>query len=80
MNEWTILEAVERYISGQMNPDERVYFEQLRKTNPEIDQAVVEHTFFLQQMNRYDEAKKFKALLADTHVHLAEKGLIESPR
>lgn len=80
MQDLQILEAVERYISGQMGPDERVYFEQLRKTNPEIDQAVVEHTFFLQQMNRFDEVKKLKNTLNDTHVHLAEKGLIASPR
>lgn len=75
-----ILEAVERYISGQMSPDERVYFEQLRKTNPEVDQMVVEHTFFLQQMNRFDEVKNFKAILNDTHIHLGEKGLIKAPR
>lgn len=75
-----ILEAVERYISGQMSPDERVYFEQLRKSNPEVDQMVVEHTFFLQQMNRFEEVRKFKTVLNDTHVHLGEKGLIQSPR
>ncbi len=75
-----ILEAVERYITGAMTPDERVYFEGLRKSNPEIDQLVVEHTFFLQQMNRFDEARKFKNTLNETHVHLAEKGLIKSPR
>lgn len=75
-----ILEAVERYISGQMTPDERVYFESLRKSNPEIDQLVVEHTFFLQQMNRFDEVRKFKTVLNETHVHLAEKELIKSPR
>lgn len=76
----TILEAVERYITGQMTPDERVYFEQLRKSNSEIDQLVVEHTFFLQQMNRFDEVKKLKTILNDTHIHLGEKGLIQSPR
>lgn len=75
-----ILEAVERYISGQMNPDERVYFEQLRKTNPEIDQMVVEHTFFLQQMNRFEEVRNIRNILDDTHIHLAEKGLIRSSR
>lgn len=75
-----ILEAVERYISGQMSPDERVHFEQLRKTNPEVDQMVVEHTFFLLQMNRFDEVKNFKAVLNDTHIHLGEKGLIKAPR
>jgi S1-C subfamily serine protease len=75
-----ILEAVERYITGQMSPDERVYFEQLRKSNPEIDQAVVEHTFFLQQMNRFDETRKIRNILNDTHIHLAEKGEIKSAR
>jgi S1-C subfamily serine protease len=75
-----ILEAVERYILGQMSPDERVYFEQLRKSNPEIDQAVVEHTFFLQQMNRFDDVKKLKSNLSEAHIHLAEKGMIKSPR
>lgn len=75
-----IIEAVERYISGNMSPDERVYFEQLRKSNPEIDQAVVEHTYFLHQINRFDETRKFRDLLNDSHLHLAEKGLIRSPR
>lgn len=76
----TLLEAVERYVSGRMTPDERVYFETLRKSNPEIDQMVVEHTFFLQQMNRFEETRKFKATLNETHLHLAEKGLIKSPK
>jgi serine protease Do len=80
MDDIKILEAVERYISGQMSPDERVYFEQLRKSNPEVDQMVVEHTFFLQQMNRFDEVKNFKSILNDTHIHLGEKGLIKAPR
>ena len=80
MEDLNILEAVERYITGEMSPDERVYFENLRKSNPEIDQAVVEHTFFLQQMSRFDDTKKFKAILNDTHIHLAEAGMIDSPR
>src|SRR5215203_3670314 len=80
MEDIKILEAVERYISGQMSPDERVYFEQLRKTNFEVDQMVVEHTFFLQQMNRFDDVKNLKAILNETHIHLGEKGLIKAPR
>lgn len=75
-----MLEQVERYINGQMSPDERVQFEQLRKTNPEIDQAVVEHTFFLQQFTHFDEVKKFKNRLNDIHIDLAEKGAIQSTR
>ena len=80
MDDFKILEAVEKYINGQMSPDERVYFESLRKTNQEIDQLVVEHTFFLQQITRYDNIKGFKALLNDTHTNLAEKGAIKSPK
>jgi serine protease Do len=80
MEDIKILEAVERYITGQMSPDERVYFEQLRKSNPEVDQMVVEHTFFLQQMNRFDEGRKFRALLNDIHTDLAERGIIQSPK
>ena len=37
MDDIKTLEAVEKYIRGEMNPDERMYFENLRKTNPEIE-------------------------------------------
>jgi S1-C subfamily serine protease len=80
MDDIKILEAVERYIGGQMSTDERVHFENLRKTSPEIDQMVVDHTFFLHQMNRFDETKKLKSVLNDIHIDLAEKGTIEFPR
>ena len=78
MDDLKILEAVERYIDGAMSPDERMYFENLRKSNPEIDQLVVEHTFFMQQMGRFDQTKKFKALLSETHKSLSENGSIHS--
>ena len=80
IDDFKLLEDVERYINGQMSPDERVQFEGLRKSNPEIDQLVVEHTFFLHQMNRFDETKKFKSGLNDIHIDLAEKGAIKSTR
>jgi len=80
MSELDRLEAVERYIKGEMNPDERVAFEQLRKSNAEIDQLVVEHTFFLQQLNRFGEWKKFRSLLQVVHTDLAEQGSIRSTR
>ncbi len=80
MDDIKILDAVERYIRGEMTPDERLYFEQLRKTNPEVDQLVVEHTLFLQQMNRFGEWKKFKQALHDAHTDLAEQGKINSNR
>lgn len=80
MDDIQMLEAVERYIRGEMKPDERVHFEQLRKTNPEIDQLVVEHTIFLHQVNELGEQKAFKSTLHDIHTKLAERGLIRSAR
>lgn len=80
MEDVNLIEAVERYISGMMTPDERVYFEGLRKSNPEIDQLVVEHTFFMQQLSRYDETRKLKSNLSEIHTDLAEKGTIQSPK
>ena len=79
-NDIMILDAVERYIRGEMNPDERLYFENLRKTNAEIDQLVVEHTLFLQQINQFGERKNFKSTLHDVHTDLAEQGKIRSDK
>ena len=78
MDEIKLLDAVERYIRGEMTPDERLHFEQLRKTNAEVDQLVVEHTLFLQRMNRFSELKKFKLDLHEVHIELAEQGKINS--
>lgn len=79
-NDLMILDAVERYIRGEMNPDERLHFENLRKDNSEVDQLVVEHTLFLQQMNRFGEWQKFRSTLQDVHTNLAEQGKINADK
>ena len=78
MNDIQILDAVERYIRGEMKPDERLQFEQLRKTNAEVDQLVVEHTLFLQQLNHFGERKELRSSLNDIHTDLTERGKIDS--
>jgi len=80
MQETAILEAIERYIRGEMLPEERVFFEQLRKTNPGVDQMVVEHTIFLNQINQYGETKELKSRLQEIHAALAESGEIDEKR
>ncbi len=77
-NDLMILDAVERYIRGEMNPDERMYFENLRKSNSEVDQLVVEHTLFLQQINRFGEWQQFRNTLHEVHSGLTEQGNIIS--
>jgi serine protease Do len=80
MQEITILDAIERYIRGEMLLEERVFFEELRKSNPSVDQMVVEHTIFLNQMNQYGETKELKSRLNEIHSALAEAGDIEEER
>ncbi|MBB1287158.1 trypsin-like peptidase domain-containing protein [Flavisolibacter sp. BT320] len=79
MDDIRLLEAVEKYLAAEMSPDERSSFEDLRKSNPEVDQLVVEHSFFLQQIGRFEDVKSFKGKLAETHLHLAEVGAIQNP-
>src|SRR4030081_2467271 len=76
MQEIAMLDAIERYIKGEMLPEERVFFEYLRKSNPGVDQMVVEHTIFLNQMNQYGEQKDFKLRLNEIHKELFEAGEI----
>jgi len=80
MNELTILDAIERYIRGEMLPEERVFFEQLRKSNPSVDQMVVEHTIFLHDMSQYGETRELKSRLHEIHSALVESGEINEQR
>jgi serine protease Do len=79
MQEINMLDAIERYIRGEMLPEERVFFEHLRKSNPPVDQMVVEHTIFLNQMNKFGERKNFKSNLQEIHNQLFETGAIKKP-
>lgn len=80
MNDIQLLDAVERYIRGEMKPDERLQFENLRKSNSEVDQLVVEHTLFMQQLNHFGERKQLRSTLNEIHIDLTEKGKIDSMR
>ena len=63
MDETLLLDAVERYLKGEMTEQERTYLEELRKTNPEVDQMVVEHIFFLNEVSKHSDIKNFKHAL-----------------
>jgi len=80
MQDTTLLDAVERYLRGEMSPEEKALFEHVRNTNPEVDQMVVEHSLFLEHLNQYGEARRIKTQLNDIHHRLAETGQIEQSR
>src|ERR1041384_7060747 len=78
MEDILLLNSIERYLDGQMLPDEKAFFEELRSSRPEIDQMVVEHKLFLHQMNDYADKKNIKDELHNIHTKLAETGEIKS--
>ncbi|MBC7888181.1 MAG: trypsin-like peptidase domain-containing protein [Ferruginibacter sp.] len=76
MDDIVLLEAVERYLRGEMSPEEKAFFEGLRKKDPEVDQLVVEHTYFLQGLETFGTTKAFKHNLQEVEDKLIEEGLI----
>ena len=51
MDESLLIQTTERYIKGELSAQEKIAFEELRNNNPEIDQLIVEHIYFLQTLN-----------------------------
>ena len=76
MEDALLLNSIERYLEGKMLPDEKAFFNELRRSTPEIDQMVVEHILFLQQINAYRDKSKFRETLHNIHNKLAETGEI----
>lgn len=80
MQDAALLDAVERYLRGEMLPEEKVFFEHIRKTNPEVDQMVVEHASFLNQLTQYGETRQLRSQLNSVYEQLSREGQIEEPR
>ena len=78
MEDIQLSETVERYLLKQMDAEELSRFEQLRKTNPEVDQYVVEQTLFLQQLNTFGDHKTFRNSLQEIHSNLLDTGAIKT--
>jgi len=76
MDQILLLEAVERYMRGEMSAQEKAFFEDLRKSNPELDQMVVENTFLLNELDRHADIKAYKHSLHETETKLTEEGVI----
>lgn len=79
MDDILLLDAAERYLRGEMSEQEKIYFEDLRKNNPEIDQLMVEHTYFINEVDNYGNTKSFKHNLYEAEAKLTEEGVIKKP-
>jgi serine protease Do len=80
MQDNALLDAAERYIRGEMLPEEKAFFEHVRQSNPDVDQLVVEHTLFLNQFAQYGEIHRLKTQMNEVHHDLSAAGQIEQPR
>jgi serine protease Do len=76
MEDTLLMDAAERFAKGEMSAEEKIYFEDLRKNNPELDQAVVEQLFFLNQLDNYSVTKNFKSLLNEVEGKLITEKII----
>ncbi len=76
MEDSLLVDAVERFADGSMSEQERIYFVDLRKNNPELDQAVVEHLFFLNELNNFSDTRNFKHCLTEVEQKLADEGFV----
>lgn len=80
MDEILLIEAVERYLKGEMTEKEKGFFEEIRKNNPTVDQMVVEHTFLLHELEKQANIKAFKHNLYEVENKLTEEGVISKAK
>lgn len=73
MEDMVLLDAIERYLRGEMTEVEKTGFEKLRRENAEIDQAVVEQHAFLNQLEKYGQQKALKHQLHLVHQRLLDQ-------
>jgi len=76
MDEILLLDLVERYLEGNLDESQRVQFDAMRRQNPDIDNLVVEHQMFLNDLAQYGERRQFKHSLSETHNKLVEQNEI----
>ncbi|MEO6490685.1 MAG: serine protease [Ferruginibacter sp.] len=76
MEDTLLIDAAERFARGEMTAEEKLFFEELRKKNPELDQLVVEQIFFLNELEKYASTKNIKHLLHETEGKLISEGMI----
>ncbi len=76
MDDIQLLDTLERYLNNEMPEQERTLFEELRKSNSEIDQFAVENTYFLHELDKYRSEKNYRHSLYEVENKLAAEGII----
>ncbi len=76
MEDTLLIDAAERFAKGEMSAEEKAFFEEIRKNNPDVDQLVVEQIFFLNELQRYSDHKNFRHALHEVEATLVNEGFI----
>jgi serine protease Do len=77
MRDEQLLEAIERYLNGDMTADERKAFEQFRIENAEVDQRVIEHQQFVGLLKQYGERVELENRLNAIHQEIDVQAIAE---
>jgi len=77
MRDEQLLEAIERYLNGEMSADERKAFEQFRIENAEVDQRVIEHQQFIGLLKQYSERVELENRLNAIHQEIDVHAIAE---
>jgi serine protease Do len=77
MEEYILLDTIERYLNGSMSESEKVWFEDFRNKNADVDHKVVEQAVLLKKLNQLAERNSFIQLLETTYTTLETSGDIE---
>ena len=80
MDDTLLLDAIERYRNNEMSSEERTFFEELRKKNPDIDQLAAEHNFLLEELNKMSEIKTLRSNMSEVESKLSNEGVINLQR
>ena len=80
MEENLLFDAIERYRNGQMDDNEKLFFEEMKKNNSEIDEVAAEHSFFLAELERMSEQKKLRHNLNEVESKLINEGVISGSK
>jgi serine protease Do len=83
MNEYKLMEDIERYLNGEMTKEERAAFDILRKENAEVNSRVTEHKHFTGLIKQYGERLELETRLDAIHreidVHTLKEELMVHP-
>ncbi|RVU00539.1 serine protease [Mucilaginibacter limnophilus] len=83
MSDRNLTEAIDRYLNGEMQGEELLRFEDLRRNNPDIDRQIAEHKSFLAALKHYGERlqleERLNAIHEEIDVHTLKEELQIKP-